>query len=266
MRTLPAWALALALCVLGPGTSGCRRATNSPEYAEAQGLHDRLVMDQGDDAYLSTEMDRVEQLLAQVPDNSLDKDAAAALRTKVQQERERVRAEQEAADEPMADPGSPSFDTGASPSATMESGPAAVDAGAPRPVPGMTVDEFRRLFGNCFDPGQDLLIAGVGVRQTYELRNMPACQTQHADYANLVVVIDNNVIAGFAQKQAMRLSLPDGGTPSEQPEAAPAPAQPAPQQPAQPAAPPPAEDPSQLTVPPPPPQDQSGRDYEGIKY
>lgn len=250
MRTLPVRALAIALCVLGPGTSGCRRATNSPEYTEAQGLHDRLVAEQGDDAYLSAEMEKVEQLLAQVPEKSLDAQAAQALTTRIQEERERIRTGREAAAAEPTEDGSPSFDS-PSGGATMEAPPEPADAGAPRPIQGMLLAEFQRLFGGCFVPGQDLLISGVGVRQTYEVRDLPSCQTQHADYVNLVVVIDNNAIAGFAQKQAMKLSLPDGGPAPEQTEAAPA--QPAPE-------------PAQPEQPPPPPEDQSGRDYGGIKY
>lgn len=257
----------MLLAAAGLSLGACRRPTNSLEYVEASGLHDQLVYEDGDDAYLSPEMTQAEELLAKVPSDSLDAQAAQELLAKIRSERARVKKEREEADQGAA--GGPTRDDwgreeAPAPEAAKEE---VADGGPAHPTQGMALAEFKQRFGSCFDPWQDVLLAGSGIRQTYELRDRDECRKRHPGFDELAIVIDSEKVGGFVRKSTLKLSLSDGGEPPAGTEAR----QQAPQQPPAPAA-PPAQGtvaqtpPNQVTTPPPPPPDQSGRDYNSIKY
>jgi hypothetical protein len=234
--------------------AACRKpATNSADYFEASNIHDRLVVDQGEDAYLAPEMGEAETLLAKVPPDSLDAQAARELLAKIRSERTRLEREREEAEKAPAD--GPTLDDWGKDEAPAEvAQKEEVDAGPTQPMPGMTLREFKDRFGSCFDPGQDIVLAGAGIRQTYELRDREECRTRHVGFEGLVVIFESEKIGGFAQKSALKLTLPDGGEPPAGQRAA----QQAPQAPAP---------PEQGAVPPANAPDQGApRDYGGIKY
>lgn len=249
----------MLLAAAGLSLGACRRPTNSPDYVEASGLHDKLVFDQGDDAYLSEEMGQAEELLGKVPADSLDAEAARELLAKIRSERARVKKERDEAERDVAAAAEPTLDDWGKEKAPEEAAREEADGGPTQPIPGMALAEFRQRFGDCFDPGQDIVLAGAGIRRTYELRDRNDCRKRHAGFDGLIVVIDGDKVGGFAQKSALKLTLPDGGEPPPGAEAR--------QQARQPQAAPTAQTPpDQVTTPPPTPPDQSARDYNSIKY
>lgn len=261
--------MAVVLAAAGLSLGACRRPTNSPDYVEASGLYDQLVYDQGDDAYLSPEMTQVEGLLAKVPPDSLDAQATRELLAKIRSERARVKKERDEAEKAVA-PAPTLDDWGKEPAPEEAAREEQADGGPTQPTPGMALAEFKQRFGGCFDPGKDIVLAGAGLRQTYEMRDRDECRKRHPGFDGLVVVIDAEKVGGFAQKSALRLTLPDGGEP---PPGAETRRQAPPQPPRQAAPPAPpaqgtvAQTPSdQVTSPPPTPPDQSSRDYNSIQY
>src|SRR5687768_6228438 len=88
MRTICCVAL-----MAGLSLAGCKKPKASLEFTEAKGLHSTLVARDGDDAYESEDMARVEALLDKVPADSLDAAAAAELKASIDAERRRIAAE-----------------------------------------------------------------------------------------------------------------------------------------------------------------------------
>lgn len=224
--------LALIALVASPLVACRRNRGPSPEYAEAQGLHDRVLVTLGDDAYLDPQMTQVEALLKSVPADSTDSGAAKELLAKISTERARVTAEKAEAARPEA-PYNPVFEEDEEePAEEAAVEQHAVDAGGePQPAVGLTVSEFESKFSRCFEAGPEIMLSGVGMRNTYQLKNIASCRDRHPDFASLVLLVEAGRIGGFAQLSALQRGTPQGS------EAPPTEAQP---QPAQPPAPPPS--------------------------
>lgn len=264
MRTLSTFVVIAAVAL----AAGCRRNTGpSLEYIEAKGLYDRLIVNQGDDAYTSEQMAEVEALLKKVEPDSPDAPAAKELLATIASERQRVEEEARAAAVPETAPDlSAQFESAEEEAPPAEAqAEAAVDAGVEFPTVGMSEAEFTRKFSDCFVRGEELLVQGLGPRQRYDLRDSTDCQTRFKGLAGLSVIIDAEKVAGFARVN------PAGPQGNAQP------GQPRPQQPstASPAAPqgpyappplPPA-DPN-VTRPESTPADRgtTKEDYDSIKY
>jgi hypothetical protein len=81
----------LGLCLLALSGAACRKKTFHPFY-ELQGQQDRLITANGDDAYLSPELEQIITALGNVPDETVEKERAVALVTHLKAEQARVRA------------------------------------------------------------------------------------------------------------------------------------------------------------------------------
>ncbi|MDQ3264263.1 MAG: hypothetical protein M3Y59_11475 [Myxococcota bacterium] len=231
MRTLLTFAL---IAFVAASATACRRGSGvSPEYAEASGLHDRLRLSQGDEAYADPQMDQVESLLKQVPADSSDAQAAKELLAQIANERARIAEEAAAAAAIPAQPPEPVFEEDDEDEEEPAAAPEVPDAGYSQPAVGMTLAEFQSRFSRCFQAGPELMLSGVGMRQTFQLRDNANCRDLHPDFVTLLLVVEEGKIAGMAKQSATSLRLPDGGVP-RQPQDQPAqesgqPAQPSPQ-------------------------------------
>lgn len=263
MRTLSTFVVIAAVAL----AAGCRRNTGpSLEYVEAKGLYDRLIVNQGDDAYASEQMTEVEELLKKVEADSPDQAAAKELLATIAVERKRVEEEARAAAAPETPPDlSAQFaDDEEEPLEEQAQAEAAPDAGVvEQPRQGMEMAEFLRKFSACFVQGPELLVQGLGASPTYVLNQNTTCRERHAQFNGAAVVVREGKVAAFARYD-----------PNQRP--AQAPQQAAPQeQAAQPAAPtgpyappplPPA-DPN-VTRPESTPTERGNtkEDYDSIKY
>ena len=240
--------------------AGCRRGgAPSPEYAEASGLHDHLLAElDGDEAYGDPKMQQVEALLAKVRDDSSDKAAATALAEKIRAGKERLQKSRESAPAQGNADVAAQFKWGLDKPGDQAQAAEAPDAGPSQPATDMALSEFRSRFSGCFEEGPRLLVSGVGMRDTYQLKAIASCRDRHPAFDQLFVLIDQEKVSGFAQRTGARMALLDGGTPPEQTAQAPEAAQPA-------AAPNPEPD-RNVTAPAGAPGESGQREYGGIKY
>lgn len=160
MRTL------LVALTLAAALAGCRKPQPSLEYLEASGSYSTLVARDGDEAYASEEMARIEQVLSSVPAASADAAAAKALLEEIAKEKRRIADElSQAQREREALERAPEFSDAPQPDRAPPSEPTAEpeDAGAPEAGPqvGMTVATLTEKFGECFRPG-DSVVMGSG--------------------------------------------------------------------------------------------------------
>ncbi len=219
MRTLLTFAL---IAFVGASASACRRGSGvSPEYAEASGLHDRLRLNQGDEAYSDPQMDQVEGLLRKVPADSTDAQAAQELLAQIASERARIAEEEAAAAAVPAQPPAPVFEEDDEDDDQLAAAAEVPDAGYSQPAVGMPLAEFQSRFSRCFQTGPELMVSGVGMRDTFQLRDNANCRDLHPDFTTLLLVVEEGKIAGMAKQSATSLRLPDGGVP-RQPESQPA--------------------------------------------
>jgi len=205
---LGCWLLCiLALALLA--APGCRRRP-SPAYQEASALFDTLTNQMGDDAYGDPRMDRVESLLATVPGNSLDAPAAAELSRRIAAGRAAFRELQaEEVPEPAA-PEDPWANWTPPP-------PPPPDAGTgtrfEHPDVGMSVEELKERFSDCFSFKQKVDVKGHGQRELWALADTEACRKAHPDRERTMLVLDEagKKILGTAPDSAFRYYYPDGG-------------------------------------------------------
>lgn len=159
--------------------SGCKKS--SKEYFEAQRRFDSLTAQEGDDAYLTPEMEQVSQMLSAVPTRAFEYERAQALLAKIGAEKSRVERERAAlavkppSDEPYKMPDlPPSNPTVGIPSAADVD---PFDGGVPEqtPVAGMSEALFKEQFGACVTGPETLKLEGVGDVPAYPAKNTPEC-------------------------------------------------------------------------------------------
>lgn len=199
MRALTVLALALVIA----GTSGCRKKSYKAFY-DAERSYRVLVAQEGDDAFLTSEMEQVLVVLRAVPPGAPEEAKAQALVTSIEQERARITAEraQEAAAkaEGAAPPTQADFGT---PSA-IESPPAAaveaVPAGPGTPQPGMDETEFKRQFAACVT-GPEVIELPTGKHPAYTGADDERCRKRLGTSATTKFFFINNKLAGRAISQ-----------------------------------------------------------------
>jgi hypothetical protein len=176
-----AWLFVVATCVLS--LAACRKQS-SEAFHRLDAQQSVLISRDGDDAYVSSEMDAIIAGLNGVPDNALEKDRAVALAGKLRAEQRRVREERtppvvNATPQPPPEPLRNLFPP--EPAAPVAAQPTPVeDAGPPQdPWAGMEEKEFLALFGRCFSPGDSATAPDGGVAKTHVVRDQQDC-ARHA--------------------------------------------------------------------------------------
>ncbi|HEX5753525.1 MAG TPA: hypothetical protein VFZ09_45430 [Archangium sp.] len=216
----------MALFVAAP--VACRKpAKPSEAYTQAHTRFGKLYGEKGDDVFLDPELAEVESLLAQVPADSLDAQAAQELRARIQTGKQQVAAQQKAQEDAMAKareqgPASSNFgsDTGSSyASAPSDSEPAdedsdagTVDADAGSGVPGVGTPEAQLASSGCFQKGEPLEVKGRGRRDRWELADRPACRQQYGALQDQVLIIEEGKVLAQVPRSALQAIPVDGGT------------------------------------------------------
>lgn len=167
----------ISLCLL-ISFAGCRKKT-SPEFFKLESAQSVLISRDGDDAYVSPEMDAIIEGLSAIPENAREKERAVELVQRLSSEKARVVAER--APKPPPPPRPDPFagrnlnPTPVEPPPVVEEEP--VDAGPPsEPWTGMDEATFKKLFGQCFSPGPKTELPNGTPATTQVLVSKPECQ------------------------------------------------------------------------------------------
>jgi hypothetical protein len=156
--------------------TGCRKKS-APEYYRLESQVEVLSTRDGDDGWMSAEMEAVLQRLGGISPDAVEGPAAAALASRITGERTRIAAERAAAEADRLRPSAPapSLDLGRRPEPVAGT-PDEVDAGPLVPRGGMSLQEFLKAFGDCMDqvPPED--VAGLGKASAYSVRATTGCQ------------------------------------------------------------------------------------------
>jgi len=212
--------LALWLALLA---AGCSRKEPSPEYTRASERFNKLYATELDDAYVDPAMHEVEALLERVPADSLDAQAAKTLLTRIRDGRAKIEKTTADREKALALARTPPTFTGGSvtppppPPGTKPAGTvSAPDAGPPPAAPsaGMSVREFNRLFGDCFEPAGPVEVNGRGTSDSFTLVDSRRCQNALPTMGNSVVLADSQNVIGVVPKSALRREPVDGGRPA----------------------------------------------------
>jgi hypothetical protein len=205
----------------------CRKEAGPPSeaYEQARARFSKLYAQKLDQAFLEPEMDEIEELLTQVPPDSIDAQSARELQQRIREGRERMEAVQQETEDAIAAARQvddyPS--TGSSPptpeQAPPQAAPAEVgqqDAGASAgPVPGTPASELSGGFQGCFRRGQPVTItgAGSGPRETWEMQGRVACELAYPSFIGQLLVIEEGRVLAVLPKSAVRVTYvgPDGG-------------------------------------------------------
>ncbi len=222
--------------------AACRKPKPSPAYTEASGAYTTLLAKLGDDAYADDEMTRIEGLLASVPGDSLDAQAAAELKAKINAERTRVAQEAAEHERAMASALAPTSPDPAPRGAEAPSAAAGEpDAGASSDFrAGMTLDELRKVSGGCFTSAGPLTLrnpdGSEAPAEMFERLDSTLCNTRYAKYGERFLVFRDGKLAGDFPRSSLTQIKIGGGSAGG---AGQAPAAPSPSpQPAAPAPPP----------------------------
>ncbi len=202
----------LAVGLLVASLAACpKRREPSADFSRASEAFSRLYARELDDAFLDPALRDIEALLGHVPEDSLDAQAAADLRARIVQGRTRMQkviTDRQAASAAALAP--PAFNA-----ANTRSAPAAAPAPAPRPqadagtgVPtqptaGMSVRDFNRLFGDCFQAAGPVTVIGRGQRDTWTLSDASGCQTRFPTFVASVVIGDGDALLGVVPKSSL---------------------------------------------------------------
>jgi hypothetical protein len=206
------WLLVLALA------AGCPKKP-SPEYEEAADRFSEIYRKKWEDAFLDPEMAEIEAKLRQVPSDSLNAEAAAALLKRIEDGRKRMTEENAEREASVADALRPTSVPGGSGSSerTEEAASAPVadaqDGGVKEPYGGMPLAELQKQFGDCFRETTTLNIMGKGPLPTWALRDLPSCRDKYPRFPDLLLVFDDGRLYAMPSKSNLDYRLPDGGKP-----------------------------------------------------
>jgi hypothetical protein len=202
--------------------AGCARKEPSPEYTRASERFNKLYANELDDAYLDPAMHEVEALLEKVPPDSLDAQAASALLSRIRENRARLQQATSDRETALAEARTPTTLSGRSVSpppgppvtATRPSSPPDAGLGPAAPSAGMSIRDFNRLFGDCFEPAGPVEVTGRGPRDSYTMVDSYRCHNAMPGMVNSVVLADSQTVMGVVPRSALQKVLVDGGTPA----------------------------------------------------
>jgi hypothetical protein len=206
--------LSLALVAI----AGCqKKPMPSERYAQAHELFSKLYAAQLDDAFVDPAIARVEELLAQVPEDSSDFAPAKALSRRIRegrshlQEAEAVRRAASA----QALASGPYERMQVQAARPPEAAPPIEDAGSSQPSAHMPLSEFTRRFSGCFQSSDRINVLGQGMHDSWELKDIANCRDRYPGFDQLLVLTNGTEVAMNIAKSLIEYRLPDGGTPTQ---------------------------------------------------
>lgn len=216
----PGTAVAVLLLALLASAPGCRRERgHSKAFDDASSLFRKAYAEKLDDCFDDPRIQEVERLLSVVPPQSIDAAAAQELKQRIIDGRAALQARRDAEAAPpqeQAPPEDPwANEQSDAPSQALAPDAGPPDAGASEPNVGMTVEELRRRFSDCFSFKQNIRIPDHGRHDLYERSDTVACGKAYASFNGRLLVIDEagKQIMGFAPASALETHYfyPDGG-------------------------------------------------------
>jgi hypothetical protein len=200
--------------------TGCARKEPSPEYTRASERFNKLYAKELDDAYVDPAIHEVEALLEKVPADSLDAQAAGQLLNRIRTNRSHIEQAAKDREKAMANANAaptfsgPSVIPPPTPSGTSHAAAPPPDAGPPSaPTAGMSMRDFNRLFGDCFEQAGPVEVNGRGPRDSYTMVDSDRCRRAMPGLTSSIVLADSETVMGLVPKSALRRTLPDGGAP-----------------------------------------------------
>lgn len=219
--TVPAMRLIWVLIALTAlATAGCRKKS-APEYYRLESQVEVLVARSGDDAWGLEEMDQVLSRLAAIPADAVEGPKAATLAARITSERDRLAADRAAAlAEASRPPAPPPVDPGANalppPAGVQEAVAGGVDAGRPRPIPGMPLKDFLTAFADCMDQRPTEDVPGVGKAQVYSVKGNSLCQDRfqvpNDRSSKLFLFVEDRLAGERTETRTSTVTLVDAGT------------------------------------------------------
>ncbi len=210
-----AWAMPLLLLViLFTLSSGCRRGkAPSEQFTQAHALFSRLYAAKLDDAFADPQMGRVEELLQQVPENSLDFPSARELLVRIREGRAGLETAAQARRAAQAQAlASGSYQRMDDRAVAVGGTAPAEDAGVAHPTAGMATAEFTGRFSNCFQMSDAINVIGHGKMDSWELKDIANCRDRHPGFDGTLVLTDARQVSMVVPKSAVEWRLADGGT------------------------------------------------------
>lgn len=198
--------------------AGCRKKSN-PEFYKLEGAQSVLVTREGDDGWVSPEMDTIVSGLQAIPADALEKPRAEALVATIAAEQARVKRERTPVAPPPAQPDPFAGRTTVTPEPqgqeeepSAPEGGEAVDAGEPaQPWTGMDEKKFLARFGSCFKAGAPITLPTGQPASSYVLLvNKPECQKQFGAPNGVLSYLFTE--KGLWGKATETTQIVDGGT------------------------------------------------------
>ena len=193
-RRAPVCAAALLVALVG-----CARPQRSPDYERARATWTELVQARPGDAAEDPRAEEVLRLLAAVPRDSLDAEAAAELRGRIEAERTvaaqaRARREALVAGAGTATSAPAAFGAAATPTEAASAEPG-------RLAPGTTLADFRATHAGCFDrhgPAQVTVPDGGAARagEVWLMKEDGACRERFPALVGQAVLFAGDAVAG----------------------------------------------------------------------
>jgi len=207
MRFRLALAAALAATAIG-----CHRPTLGPPSADFKAANAKYVAmldaDGPVDVFTDPDISEVQALLAKVPADSVDIEAARRLQKTIadgQAEASKVAEAREAAQAAAAKPLDVVVPTGggtATIEPSSEASAAAPSAAVPNgPTPGMSAADFRAKYGACFLKNSAFTDDKGNHGEAFALA--PSCQAKYPGLANDLVLLSGDKVLSMVPKSAM---------------------------------------------------------------
>lgn len=195
---------------------GCRKSPEpSAAFAQARSRHLALLEARGEEGYADPEAVAILQLLAQVPADSSDAEAARVMREHIEAEQARLSERQRDVASALAFAREAPALTESAPRELVQDGTpdaGAADAGTPLPAVGMTVAELSAKFSRCFEPGETLFLPDRGDRETWARKDLAVCRELYPQFDRTVLLIENGKVFAYGQRGPVMQRLEDGGT------------------------------------------------------
>ena len=208
----------VVLLLIGAALGCGRHRGPSKAYSEAKALFDTVVSQKGEEAFDDARIGDVERLLGEVPSQSVDAPYAAELKQQIADGKVQAAERKRQMEAMKSAPAAPALDPWANWKPAPAEKPAAEeppDAGAPHPVPGMTVEELKARFSDCFSFKQNIGIPEHGRHDVWSMSSSEACRKAHPGQEDQLLVIDEpgKTIMGTAPVSAIqtRYLRADGG-------------------------------------------------------
>ena len=208
----------LVLALIALSVAGCRKKS-SPEFFKFEADHSILVAREGEDAYVSPEMDVILAGLQAVPAEAIEKPRAETLAAKILAEKTRLTASR------VVKPTPPPVDpfagrltgTGSSPVEPAPDSTPETDAGdLPPPSTGLDLATFLQRYGRCFTEGAPTQLPNGVAATTQVLKSGADCQKLGtAGATTLYLFVDGKVWGKATQTETV--VVVDAGPPPAKP-------------------------------------------------